>query len=89
MRRPERCPAEHRPPLVPGCRRLAGVPRHPRAAQPADLRPFSIGEVVGAWADDRVFRNGTGNSTPPQTTCAPCTTWRAGSSMPRASPSAV
>ena len=30
---------------------------------------------------------GTGNSTPPPTTCAPCTTWRAGSSMPRASPS--
>ena len=49
--------AEHNPPLVQGCAAwlVCRVIPEPHNQQAYDL---FIGEVVAAWADDRVFRNG-------------------------------
>lgn len=50
-------PPESRPPLVHGCAAwlVCRVIPEPHNQQAYDL---FIGEVVGAWADDRVFRDG-------------------------------
>lgn len=61
-------------PLVAGCAAwlVCKLIHEPHNQQSYDL---FIAEVVGAWADERVFRNGHWEfgSAPPS--CAPCTMW--------------
>lgn len=70
-------------PLVEGCVAWLVCRLLPEPHNQATYDLF-IGEVVGAWADERVFRAGRWRSMARPITCAPCTTWPGGSSTRRA-----